>query len=83
MFFKNVWYFRVFKFSILTTNNTILTKSFILIFLVTKNILQLFHHSFHICEEKINLYNLANVCLLAVNPTQKYLYIAEPYPCIQ
>ena len=37
---------------------------FILTFLVTENILVLFYHSFHIRQEKINLYNQANSYLL-------------------
>ena len=37
---------------------------FILIFLVIENILVLFYHFFHICQEKINLYNLKSFYLL-------------------
>ena len=55
--------FQDFYFFFLMTNNTIIF--FILAFLVIENILILFHHSFHVSQEKTNWYNLTNFCLLA------------------
>ena len=62
--------FQDFYFFFLMTNNTMIF--FILAFLVIENILILFHHSFHVSQEKTNWYNLTNFCQKSINPLQKY-----------
>ena len=57
--FSKIWFFMIFKFSILSTNSRL--GFFILTFLeFIENISVLFCHFFHIRLKKINWYNLTN-----------------------
>ena len=63
MFFEIVVYFKVFKFSLLTTTKTVFV--FILTFLdFIEDFLVLFYYSFNICQAKINWCNLTNFYFL-------------------
>ena len=82
IFLKNVWYFRVFKFSIFTTTNTIqYLNRFRVYWKCFSIILSLFSYSLGenklIYSNKLLLFNIKSI-----NPVKKYPHITESYACI-
>ena len=80
MFLENTSYFRIFKFSLLTTNNT--THLCHLSLLVSEKILVSFYKSFRIHYEKKNLHNLTNFNLLAKTQYIQYESIYTLSKCM-
>ena len=80
MFFENVWYFRIFKFCILATNNAIqfFHRTLFIYWTFFSIILSFF--SYLLGENKfIESNKLLALNIKSINPIQKYLHITESY----
>ena len=84
LLFKNIWYYKVFKIFMFTTNNTIDLDYFKLFEIYWKyfNIILSFFSYFLGQNELVSSNKLLPFNIKSINPVQKYLHITELYACI-
>ena len=84
LLFKNIWYHKVFKIFMFTTNNTIDLVYFKLFEIYWKyfNIILSFFSYFLGQSELVSSNKFLPFNIKSINPVQKYLHITESYACI-
>ena len=82
-FFEDVWYFRLFKFSILTTNNAIELFHLNLFCYLRYSSIILSFFLYSLGEKKfVQSSKSLPFSIKSINPLQKYQHIIESYACI-